>query len=118
MLIGEEGAGAAVAGLHFVQHQQPLVGVANAPQRLQVALVRNVDAALALNGLHEHGHRIGVVGGDSLYGRHVVERRPGEAGQQRLEPGLHLALPSGGQGGHGAPVKAGLRDQHVGLCDA
>ena len=59
-LVGEPLAGAADAALHLVEHQQPVLLVAQLAQALQVLPARRVDAAFALDGLEEHGHHVGV----------------------------------------------------------
>ena len=53
-------AGAAHAALHFVEHQQPAVLVADAAHFLQVAHGRRPDPAFALDHLEEHGDDVRV----------------------------------------------------------
>src|SRR5690606_41324345 len=48
-LVVEESAGAAVAGLHFVEHQQPLVLIAQGAQGLQVAGIGHEYPAFPLD---------------------------------------------------------------------
>ncbi len=55
LLIGEQRAGAAHAGLHLVEDQQQPVAVAELAHSPQVAGVGGHDAALALDGLEHDG---------------------------------------------------------------
>ena len=52
-LVREPVAGAADAALHFVEHQQPVVLVAELPQRLEVVDIGHIDAAFALDQLDQ-----------------------------------------------------------------
>ena len=113
VLVGEVAPGAAIAGLHFVEHEQPVVGVADGAQGVEVAGVRDDDAALAEDRFHQHGGDVLVVGGDLLDGWHVVVGRTDEAGQERLEAGLRLAVAGGRERRHGAPVEAAVHDHHA-----
>ena len=66
MLITEELASATVPRLHFIDHEQPALIVAKGSQPLQVRLVRDLNAAFALNGLDKYSNDILVVGSGLL----------------------------------------------------
>src|SRR5699024_10430177 len=55
VLVREVGAGTTVAGLYFVQHQQPFMLVAEGAQPIEVVGRRNPDAAFTLNRFHQDG---------------------------------------------------------------
>ena len=55
VVAGEQLAGAADAGLDLVGDEQHVVRVAQVEAFLEVALVRDIDAGFALDGLHDHG---------------------------------------------------------------
>ncbi len=105
MLEREPGAGAAGAALHFVEHEQPLLRIADFAQTLEITGAAHIDAAFALDQLDQHGDHVAVALGDALHRFEVVERHPHETGDQRLEAGLHLAAAGGGERGDGAAVK-------------
>src|SRR6185437_11725104 len=78
MHVGEELAGAAKAGLDLVEHEQNVVLFAGGGDFAQVAVGRDEDAGLALDGLDEEGaglrrdgaaQRVGVTEGDDLEAR-------------------------------------------------
>ncbi|OIQ71133.1 hypothetical protein GALL_472500 [mine drainage metagenome] len=98
-------AGAARAALHFVDHQQPAVAVANRACRLQIIDVRGLDPALALDGLEKDRDDIGVGIGDLLQCRRIVQRHAHEALDQRLETFLHLGIGGRRQRGQRAAME-------------
>ena len=55
---GEEGAGAAAAGLHVVDDQQNLVAAQQIAQRLQPLHAGGIETAFSLDGLHDDGRRL------------------------------------------------------------
>ena len=61
--MGEQLAGAPHAGLHFVQHQQQAVLVAQGAQASQKDRARHANAALALNRLNQYARRFRPDGG-------------------------------------------------------
>ncbi len=79
VLIGEPLAGAAAAGLHFVEHQQNLVVVGQLAQSLQEAVGRNDHAPFALHRLDQDGRGLVV---DQAAGR----RRDRQTGRRRSRP--------------------------------
>ncbi|EWS53574.1 hypothetical protein X551_03632 [Methylibium sp. T29] len=117
-LVGEPLAGAPDAALHLVEHQQPVMLVAQAAQRLQVGHGGGVDAALALDHLEEDRHHVRPRLGRFLDRRHVVQRHPHEALHQRPEAGLHLGVAGGRQRGDRAAVKGLLVDDDLRAVDA
>ncbi len=66
MLITEELSSATVPRLHFIDHEQPVLVIAEGSQPLQVRLVRDLNAAFALNGLDKYSDDILVVGSGLL----------------------------------------------------
>jgi hypothetical protein len=96
---------------------QPLL-VADLAQRRMVFGVREIDAALALDRLEQHGDDIGVARGELLDGGEVVEGHAHEAADQRLETGLHLAVAGGGQRCQRAAVEGVLHDDDGRAVDA
>ena len=98
VLIGEPRAGAAHAGLHFVEDQQQLVLVGQLAQPFEVAGRRQVDAAFALDRLDQDGAGLVV---DQLGDRvEIAERGVAEARQQRLEALVILRLAGGAERAH------------------
>ena len=95
MLVREPLAGTRKTALDLVEHQQPAALGADAPQAAQIIVMGDVNAALALDRLHQHGNDVGIVLRDRLDGRQIVERNTDEAGYQRLEACLHLAIAGG-----------------------
>ena len=65
-LVGKPFAGAAHARLHFIQDQQPALGIAQGTHLLQVFLAHGVQTAFALDGLHHDGDDVGVALGGFL----------------------------------------------------
>ena len=103
VLVGPQAAGPTHAGLDLVEDQQRARGITELAQPRQVVLVGHVDAALALDRLHQDGggaivdrpfHRAQVVVGDVLEPRH-----------ERLEAVLVLGLAGGGDGGERPAVE-------------
>ena len=105
MLVAVQFAGAAVAGLHLIDHEQNVTRLRQFPCGLDVFLRQAVHAALALNGFDQQGayvahvqrrlQRVCVVGG------HMPEslREGPEIMMERI-------LPRGRQRGEGAAVEA------------
>ena len=118
MLEGEHLAGTRHAGLYFIEHQQPAMGVADFTQPLQVSVAANADAAFALHQLRQYGNDVAVGIGDTAHGLKIVERHSDESGHQRLEAGLNLAAAGGGQRCHGAAVERFFEHHHCGILDA
>src|SRR5262249_16771818 len=97
-------ARASHAGLHFIEDQHELVLVGQFPQARQVVFGRNVDAALALNRLHENGAGLAV---DQLSGSvEIAERRVTEPGKKRLQALVVLRLARRTEGAERAAVEA------------
>src|SRR3546814_15308870 len=83
MFIGVKMAGARDAALDLVEYEHQVALVANVAQRLEEGLRRGADTALALNRLDEETRTIVI--DEVERGVDVVERRIGEARQQRVE---------------------------------
>ena len=118
MLEGEPFAGAAHAALHLVQHQQPVMLVADLAQLLQVMDVQRADAAFALDRLDQHRNHVAVVLGNLADRFQIVVGHAHEAADQRLETGLHLAVAGGGKGRQRAPVEGLFHHDDRGGFDA
>ncbi len=95
VLMRKPDAGAAQAALHLIHHHQPVFFIAYLAHGAHVFVVRDVDAAFALDWFKQHGDHIRVVRGHLLDGRQVIKWHTDEAGNQRLEPGLRLAAAGG-----------------------
>src|SRR3546814_9167240 len=83
-------AGARDAALDLVEYEHQVALVANVAQRLEEGLRRGADTALALNRLDEETRTIVI--DEVERGVDVVERRIGEARQQRVEALAQLFL--------------------------
>ena len=110
MVVGEPAPGAGQSGLHLVKHEQQAPVVAQLAHRLEVAIRRNVDAALALDGLQQH-RRGGVVDGLLQFGE-VVPGNVAEALGQGLEDLVLFGLAGGVQRGQRPPVERPARADH------
>ena len=117
MLAGEPFAGAADAGLDFVEHQEPAALVANLPQSLEVAVIRNLDAAFARDRLDQHGDDALVVVTDMAHGIEIVVRYPEETLHQRFEARLDFAVAARGECRQRAAVETALGDDDAGRAD-
>ena len=73
-MLGEVFAGTGIAGLHFVQHEQPVVLVAYFLQSVEVAGVGDGEATLAEDWLDEYGHHVRVIVRDLFNGFDIVIR--------------------------------------------
>src|SRR5690554_641700 len=73
MLIGKILSGAAVAGLDFIEHQQPLMLITKRSQTGQIIFVWYPHTALALNRFHQHGNNIGMLLGNGGNGWQIVK---------------------------------------------
>ncbi len=103
VLEAEPFAGAADAGLHFVEEEQDFLFVAERAQAGHEFGGGGHDAAFALDGLAQDGDGGGGEGGAD--GVEVVELGVGEAGHEGLEALLVLGLARGGHGGEGAAME-------------
>jgi len=104
MLIREPLTGASDAALHLVQHQQPVLFVADLAQLPQIIDVQRADTAFALYRFDEYGYHAAIVLGNLTDRLQVVVRHAHETADQRLETCLHLAVAGGGKGRQRAPV--------------
>ena len=94
MLVSKPSAGTTYASLHFINHEQPAVGIANLPQGFQIgtAVFRNIDAAFTLNRLNQYGHHIRVATGHLLNRIDVIVRHAYKTADQGLKASLHFAI--------------------------
>ena len=118
MLMGKPAPGAADAALHLVDHEQPVLPVANLPQRTHEIIMCKVDAALALNRLEQHRNDVWIARGKLLDRNDIVKRHPHKTRDQRFETGLHLAVAGGRKRRQRAPVKRLFHDDDGGLFDS
>ena len=105
VLVGEEAARAPGAALHFIEHKQPALGIAQRPEPREVIRRRHDDAAFPLNGFDEYGHHVALMLRNAFHRGQIAEGGPHEARDQGLEAGLHLAVARGREGRHGAAVE-------------
>jgi len=101
--VRQEDARPAHAGLHLIDDQQAAHLIGQLADGRQVTGRRDVDAPLALDGLHENGGRLRA----HRFGERVdvPKRHVHETGRQRLQLGVELRLPGGGQRRQGAAVE-------------
>ena len=114
LVVAREGpAGPAEAGLDLVGREQHVVGGAELADPAQVAVRRDHDAALALDGLDEHGDRVRRDGGFER--REVAVGHLDEPGRERAEPAAGLRV-VGEADDRGRPaVEVAGRDDDLGL---
>lgn len=117
MLVGEVASGAAIAGLHLVHHQQPLMFVTEGAQLVQVVRGGNVDTAFTLYRLHQNGNDIGVFLGHLADGFHIVVGHAHKTADQGLITGLDGPVAGGTQGCKGAAMEGVFHDDDGGQVD-
>ena len=105
-LIGEQFAGAADAGLHFVEDQQQAALVAELAQRSQKFRRHHAHAALAHHRLDDDAG--GRIGDRALDGIEIAERHLVEAFHDRPEAFEIFFLAAGGERRERAPVERAL----------
>ncbi|MNE19119.1 hypothetical protein D3C80_1121880 [compost metagenome] len=99
MLEREPLAGAADAGLDFIEHQQPRAPVAQIAHGLEITRWRQLHAAFALDRLHQHRHDPRAKGLLHLVQRaEVAERHFDEIPRQLVETQAHRRAIAGRQG--------------------
>ena len=103
LLVGEERARAAHAGLDLVKDQQQAGLVADRTHLFEKIRVRTAHTALSLDRLKQDRRRGRADLGANSAG--IVEGHEIKAVQQRIESVLDLFLAGGGQGGHGPAVE-------------
>src|SRR5262245_59526038 len=117
MLEAEPLPGAANTALNLVDDQQPAALVAQVAQETDVSLIRDIDAAFALQHFHHYGgdaairlrrlpDRRGIVVGDAYESRY-----------ERFEAGLRLRLARGRKRRPRAPVPGALHHHDGGVLD-
>src|SRR4051812_10487155 len=97
MLEREPRAGASSAALDFVEHQQPVILIADCAQSGEIVGMTYVDAAFALYQLDQHRGYAAIVGRYSADGFQIIERYAHETGEERLETRLRFAAAGCGQ---------------------
>ena len=95
VLVGEHLAGAAVAGLHFVQHQQPAVLVAQRAHAFEVTLGATRMPHSPWIGSTSTATMLLLLRAMLASASRSPKRRAHEAAHQRLEARLHLAVAGG-----------------------
>ena len=108
----EKLAGAGDAALHLVKDEKRAGGVADLAKRLQEALGRGADAALALNRFDQD--RRGGLGDGVPHRLQIVPGQMFEPGQQRAEALDHLFRSGGGDGGRGPAMEGAREGEDVG----
>ena len=94
VLVSKPSAGPTYARLHFINHEQPAVGIANLPQSFQIgaAVLRYIDAAFALHRLNQYGHHVRVAAGHLLDRIDVIVRHTYKTADQGFKTSLHFAI--------------------------
>ena len=105
-LVGKPFAGATNAALHLVNHQQPVLGVAQGANIAQVVGSHGVDAAFALDGLEKHRHHVGVALRSFFQGLDIVQRHPNKTFHQWTKALLDFGVAGGAQRGDAAAMKS------------
>src|SRR5690606_36060318 len=98
VLVRKIGSGAAIAGLNFIQHQQPVLFITDSPQMIEIICCRHPDSTLTLYRFNQDGNDIVVLGGSGSDCGHVVEGHADKAFNQRLKTYLDLGVTRGAQG--------------------
>ena len=111
-LVGIQRAGAAVASLHLVDHEQHVPLTAELLQRAHVRDVEHVHTALTLYEFDQHAAHRPVQ--QALHGRNVVRRRIAKALRERPEVPVHGRLAGGRERGDRPAVEAVLERHEVG----
>ena len=114
MVHAEHTARAPHARLYLIHDQQQIMPVAQSPELGEIAGSLNDDAALALNGFHDHGARL--VGNGGFYRRRIVEGNMRES-RHEWRKGSAVFLPARcGQRAHRlAMIRAFCADE-IGLA--
>ena len=76
MLMGKPLAGAADTTLHFIQHQQPAMLVANFPQLLQIMNIWYANTTFPLNGFDQYRHYIMIMFSDLMDRVQIIVGNP------------------------------------------
>ena len=103
LLVSEEGAEPAEAGLHFVEYEEEAFLVAEFADVFEVSVGGDVDATFGLDGFEHDGY--GVVGDGAFEFFDVAEGYVLVSGRDGLEEFLVVGLSGGGDVGHGATVE-------------
>ena len=112
MHVGEQLATTAHAALHFIEHQQRIVRIAQRAGAFQVGLLGRQHATLALNRLQHHG--AGLVGNGGFQRLQIVVRHMGDALNLRPETVGVLRLTADADGEQGTTMETvGSRDDLV-----
>ena len=118
LLVVKIAAGAAIAGLHLVENQQPAPLAAQRRGLLQVLRIQRMDAAFALHGLKHQRGNIRMALADLAQRRKIVARRANKTADQGLETGLNSPAAAGGQCGQGAAVERAFEHRDPRTLDA
>ena len=118
VLMSEPASGAAHAGLDLVQHQQPIVPVAERTQPGEIIILRHDHAAFAKHRFDQHRDHFRVAGGNFRQGFDIVVGETHETLHQRLEASVHFWVAGGAQRRQRAAVEAALGDRDLGRVDA
>jgi hypothetical protein len=106
--VGKPFAGATDAALHLVNHQQPVLRVAQGTHLAQVVGPHRVDAAFTLDGFKKHRHHVRVAMRGFFQGGDIVQRHPDKAFHQGAKAFLDFFVAGGAQGGDAAAMKGAL----------
>ena len=121
VVAGQHLAGAGNAALHLVGHEQNVVFLADVVALLEVALIGDIDARLALDGLQQETSHLGAVLGQHLLQRvGIVVGDAQETGGHGAVVGVALGVVAHGDDGDGAAVEVALAadNHHLVVGDA
>ena len=116
--MGKPFACASNAALHLVDHQQPVLGVAQSADIAKVVSPHGVDAAFALDGLEKHRHHIRVAMRCLFQGLDIVQRHPNETFHQRPKALLYFGVARGAECGDAAAMKSTFVDHNFRALNA
>ena len=116
MVAGEHLAGTGDTRLHLVGDEEHVVRVAEVVAFLDIAIVRHIDAGLALDGFHDHGaDLVAFLVEDFLQRFRVVVRDFDEARGERTVVVVAVRIVRHGDDGDGAAVEIAVTHNDQGL---
>ena len=117
-LVRKPFAGATHTALHFVNHQEPIVVIAQFTYLLQILNPHRVDTTFALNGFKKHRGDIFIASSCFFKRFNVVLRHANEAFNQWAKASLHFRVARRTQGGDTATVKSFFINDDFGAVNA
>ncbi len=118
MLITEKATRPTITRLDLVDHQQPLIVVAEGSKPFEVFLIGDLNTPFTLDGFDEDRDNILIMSCDLLNRLDVIKRDANKAAHQRFKASLNFSIACCRQRGHSAAVKCILCDDDGGLLNA